>query len=158
MSFSDIESSNADLTLTASADGQTIAVDDIQGSSANLNFSNSFVAGHKTVSLVVSDGESSATSTLNLWAAFPKAVSGDDNVYTLWEMFLIANRGFRWAVVLDAMPDAEVLLAGRMPLNTFFKDFVHNNNPALVNEVYSMFNMVVIESPIGDSTVRCCYW
>ena len=48
LSFSDIESSNADLTLTASVDSQTIAVEDIQGSSANLNFSNSFVAGHKT--------------------------------------------------------------------------------------------------------------
>ncbi len=153
LSFSDIESSNADLTLTASADGQTIAVDDIQGSSANLNFSNSFVAGHKTVSLVVSDGESSATSTLNLWAAFPKAVSGDDNVYTLWGNVSDANRGFRWAVVLDAMPSEEVLLAGRDAFKYFIKDFVHNNNPALVNEVNSMFNMVVIESPIGDSTL-----
>ena len=81
------------------------------------------MAGHKTVSLVVSDGESSATSTLNLWAAFPKAVSGDDNVYTLWGNVSDANRGFRWAVVLDAMPSEEVLLAGRDAFKYFIKRF-----------------------------------
>ena len=40
---SDVETENLTVTATASADGQTIAeLDDIQGSSANLNSSNSF--------------------------------------------------------------------------------------------------------------------
>ena len=51
------------------------------------------------------------------------------------------------------MASEEILLAGRDAFKYFIDDFVHNNNPELVKQVNSMFNMVVIESPIGDSTL-----
>ena len=51
------------------------------------------------------------------------------------------------------MPSAEVMTAGREALKYFFNEFVHNGNSTLRKTTINMFNAVVIESPIGESTL-----
>ena len=51
------------------------------------------------------------------------------------------------------MPSEEVMIAGREALKYFFNEFVHNGNSTLRKTTIDMFNAVVIESPIGESTL-----
>ena len=51
------------------------------------------------------------------------------------------------------MPSAEVMTAGREALKYFFNESVHNGNSTLRKTTINMFNAVVIESPIGESTL-----
>ena len=152
LTYSDVETAADSLTLTATSEIGTVAISDISDGKATLDFSS--LAGPKNISFLVSDGEASANSTLKLWYA--KTVETEDNVdniYTLWGNSDDLTRGFRYAIVLDAMPDEEVLKAGREALKYFFNDFVHNNNINLKDSVIDMFNAVVIESPLGSSTL-----
>ena len=152
LTYSDVETAVDSLTLTATSDIGTVAISDISDGKANLDFSD--LSGPKELTFLVTDGEASASSTLKLWYA--KTVETEDNVdniYTLLGNSDDLTRGFRWVVILDAMASEEILLAGRDAFKYFINDFVHNNNPELVKQVNSIFNMVVIESPIGDSTL-----
>lgn len=151
--YSDVETSKADLSLVVSSNYGEVALSDVGDTTANLDFSSSNFSGPKDIIFQVSDGEISVSTTLKLWSAETKENSGQDNIYTLWGNTNDSTRGFRYAIVLDAMPDADVLEAGRSALRFFFKDFVHNDNSALKKSVFDAFNVVVIESPLGDSTV-----
>ena len=150
--ISDVESSNEELTITTSIDVGEVSLSDIESGTAQLDFGN--LAGPKDVTFVISDGEASGSATLKLWYAQTKETEDNiDNIYTMWGNSNDLTRGFRYAIVLDAMPSEEVLEAGREAFKYFFKDFVHDDNASIKQTIVDMFNVVIIESPIGDSTL-----
>ncbi|MEL1227167.1 MAG: Ig-like domain-containing protein [Candidatus Neomarinimicrobiota bacterium] len=152
LNYSDVETANDSLTLSVASDVGTVILSDVADGKAKLDFSN--LAGPKNLSFLVSDGESSANANLKLWYAQTVETEDNiDNIYTLWGNTEDLSRGFRYALILDAMPSAEVMTAGREALKYFFNEFVHNGNSTLRKTTIDMFNAVVIESPIGESTL-----
>jgi len=152
LNYSDVETANDSLTLSVTSDVGTVILSDVADGKAQLDFSN--LAGPKNLSFLVSDGESSSNANLKLWYAQTVETEDNiDNIYTLWGNTEDLSRGFRYALILDAMPSEEVMAAGREALKYFFNEFVHNGNSTLRKTVIDMFNAVVIESPIGESTL-----
>ena len=153
LSYSDVESSNSDLVVIAKYNGEDIELD-LSSETIAFDPFNSNLSGPKSLYVEVSDGNAVSSKEVNFWAAkrFNHNIN-DDLVYTLLGDTENLERGFRYVLFFDALPYVGVRNAGREALRFYFSDFVGNNNEYLLETINNVFNAVVIEAPLGESTL-----
>ena len=153
LNYSDVENSKDDLIVTAKYNGEDIQLD-LSLETIPFDPFNGNLSGPKKLTVEVDDGDVVIVKEINFWAAkkFNHGVN-DDLVYTLVGDTENLERGFRYVLFLDAMPDLDVRNAGREALRFYFSDFVGNSNQYLLETINNVFNAVVIEAPLGESTL-----
>ena len=153
---SDVETSDLDVSAIATFAGSTEQVNlsvDLQDQSLDLtNLANS---GPINVNFLVSDGEASASASINFWRSKP--ITNDDTVDELYNLYGNSedtDRGFRYAIFLDNMPSEEVITAAQDAFKFFFSDFLASPDEKVQKLIDDYFNVVIIESPLNTSAIN----
>jgi len=153
---SDVETSDLDVSANATFAGSTEQINlsvDLQGQS--LDLTNLADSGPINVNFLVSDGEASASASINFWRSKPiiNDVTSDE-LYNLYGNSENTNRGFRYAIFLDNMPSEEVVTSAQNAFKFFFSDFLASPNVNLQRIIDDYFNVVIIESPLNSSALN----
>ena len=153
LNYSDVENSKDNLIVRAKYNGEDIELD-LSSETIPFDPFNGNLSGPKILYVEIDDGDAVVSQEVSFWAAkkFNHSVN-DDLVYTLVGDTENLERGFRYVLFLDALPDVDVRNAGREALRFYFSDFVGNSNEYLLETINNVFNAVVIEAPLGESTL-----
>ncbi len=152
---SDVETENLTVTATATFAGTQSSTElEVDLTNQTLGLANLKESGPMNVLLSTSDGEATATASLNFWRAVPIENSlTDDVIYNLYGDSENTDRGFRYVLVTDTMPDEDLQLAARGAFKYYFYEFL-GESEEMAQLILDTFNVVVIEPPLNTSPIN----
>jgi hypothetical protein len=155
LAASDVETENLTVTATATFAGtQSTTELEVDLANQTLGLANLKESGPMNVLLSTSDGEATATASLNFWRAVPIENSQtDDVIYNLYGDSENTDRGFRYVLVTDSMPDEELQLAVREAFKFYFYEFL-GESQEMSQIILDTFNVAVIEPALNTSPIN----
>ena len=154
LAASDVETENLTVTATATFAGtQSTTELEVDLANQTLGLANLKESGPMNVLLSTSDGEATATASLNFWRAVPIENSlTDDVIYNLYGDSENTDRGFRYVLVTDQLTSEGLNDTAREAAKFYFYEFLAQSDE-MAQLILDTFNVVMIEQPLNVSAI-----